>query len=67
VSGQFGYGWRSNYDVTLFQEVDQTVTEINAEGTHTIYSRDTYGDYHPFTREILETDKERRLDLHLDG
>ncbi|MFH1678470.1 MAG: DUF6531 domain-containing protein, partial [Candidatus Omnitrophota bacterium] len=43
--GQFGYGWRSNFDITLREEANMSVTEVDEAGVHTVYSRDIDGTY----------------------
>lgn len=44
-NGQFGYGWRSNFDITLSEQADMTVTEVDETGVHTVYSKNVYGAY----------------------
>ena len=35
--GQFGYGWRSNYDVRVKEYPDMRVVETDEKGVHTVY------------------------------
>jgi len=36
--GQFGHGWRSNFDVRLREFIDRTVVEEGVKGVSTVYS-----------------------------
>jgi len=44
-NGQLGFGWRSNFDITLAEQPDSSVLEINEKGVYTLYKWDTYGGY----------------------
>ena len=37
--GQFGYGWRSNYDIILEEQPDGSVIEVDEKGIYTIYTQ----------------------------
>jgi len=45
--GQFGYGWRSNFDITLTKQPDQSVIEVDEEGVYSIYTKNPDGTYKP--------------------
>jgi len=45
--GQFGYGWRSNFDITLSKQPDQSVIEVDEEGVYTVYTKNPDGTYKP--------------------
>ncbi|MDD4938837.1 MAG: DUF6531 domain-containing protein [Candidatus Omnitrophica bacterium] len=44
--GQFGYGWRSNFDIVLTDESDRVI-EVDETGVYTIYDKDSDGTYKP--------------------
>ncbi len=43
--GQFGYGWRSNFDIVLTEQADQSVIEIDEKGVYAIYTKNPDGSY----------------------
>jgi len=43
--GQFGYGWRSNYDIILEKQPDGSVIEVDEKGVYTIHTRNPDGSY----------------------
>lgn len=43
--GCFGYGWRCNYDVSLAEQSDGSVIEIDEKGVHTVYTKNPDGSY----------------------
>jgi RHS repeat-associated protein len=45
--GEFGRGWRSNFDIILTEQPDQSVIEVNEQGVYTIYTRNPNGTYEP--------------------
>ncbi len=47
--GAFGYGWRSTYDVTLTEQADGTVKEIDRDEVWTFYTPNGDGTYTPST------------------
>lgn len=46
-NGQFGYGWRSNFDITLKEYPDGAVVEADETGVYTLYSKNGDGTYTP--------------------
>jgi RHS repeat-associated protein len=46
-SGGFGYGWRSNFDISLSEQLDQSVVEVDGDGVYTIYTSNGNGTYTP--------------------
>lgn len=46
-NGSFGYGWRSNYDVILSEQPDESVIESDENGVYTVYARNPDGTYTP--------------------
>jgi RHS repeat-associated protein len=47
-NGQFGYGWRSNFDITLTEYPDCSVVEEDEGGVYTIYTKNLMdGSYTP--------------------
>lgn len=46
-NGIFGYGWRSNFDITLTERPDASVIEIDETGVYTIYTKNPDGSYAP--------------------
>ncbi len=46
-SGAFGYGWRSNFDISLSEQLDQSVIEVDGDGVYTIYISNGNGEYTP--------------------
>ncbi len=46
-NGQFGYGWRSNFDDTLKEYPDGSVVEVDQTAVYTVYSKNADGTYQP--------------------
>jgi len=46
-NGQFGYGWRSNFDINLKEYPDSTVVETDENGICSIYTKNPDGSYTP--------------------
>ncbi len=46
-SGSFGYGWRSNFDITLTGQSGQPVIEADEKGVYTVYTKNPDGTYKP--------------------
>ncbi|MFH1777026.1 MAG: DUF6531 domain-containing protein, partial [Candidatus Omnitrophota bacterium] len=44
-SGQFGAGWRTNYDITLTEQPDESILEVDEKGIHTIYRKNPDSTY----------------------
>ena len=60
-NGQFGHGWRSNYDITLEEFPQQTVVETDASGVKTVYTWDTaegiyYASFGKYSKIIRNAD-----------
>lgn len=45
--GSFGYGWRSSYDITLEEQANESVIEIDEKEVYTIYTKNPDGSYTP--------------------
>ena len=60
-SGSFGYGWRSNFDISLSEQPDQSVIESDEEGVDTIYTSNGNGAY------TSSAGKYSQLTKNLDG
>lgn len=45
--GSFGYGWRSNFDITLTEQPDNSVIEVDEKGVYTIYTKNPDSTYTP--------------------
>ncbi|MBU1852650.1 MAG: hypothetical protein KJ957_01230, partial [Candidatus Omnitrophica bacterium] len=59
--GQFGYGWRSNYDITLEEQPDESVIEVDEKGVYTVYTKNPDGIY------TASRGKYSELTKNLDG
>ncbi|MEW6100871.1 MAG: RHS repeat-associated core domain-containing protein [Candidatus Omnitrophota bacterium] len=46
-SGSFGFGWRSNYDISLTEQADGSVIEVDESGVYTIYAKNPDSSYTP--------------------
>lgn len=46
-NGSSGYGWRSNFDITLSEQPDHSVIEVDEKGVYTIYAKNPDGTYTP--------------------
>ncbi|MDP3787261.1 MAG: RHS repeat-associated core domain-containing protein [Candidatus Omnitrophota bacterium] len=46
-NGQFGYGWRSNFDILLSEQPENSVIETDEEGVYTTYTIQPDGTYKP--------------------
>ncbi|MFH1776667.1 MAG: RHS repeat-associated core domain-containing protein [Candidatus Omnitrophota bacterium] len=44
-SGQFGAGWRTNFDITLTEQPDESILEVDEKGIHTIYRKNPDSTY----------------------
>ena len=45
--GSFGYGWRTNFDIALEEQPDQSVIEVDEKGVYTIYTKNPDATYQP--------------------
>jgi RHS repeat-associated protein len=56
--GMFGYGWRSNFDITLTEQFDGAVIEVDEKGVYTIYTRNSDGAYTPSAGKYSQLSKD---------